>query len=78
MREQRRPEVSLSCNWERGRTGWGGVYHELGVLGPRIGVEGDEEVLFSHGLLSGAWRGSRGGRGGGVHRGWIFVSSGMK
>lgn len=50
-------EVSLSCAWTIG------AYHELGVLGPRVGVEGHEEVLFPHRLLGGAWRGSRGGRG---------------
>ena len=54
------------------------VYHELGVLGPRVRIEGDEEVLFSHGLLGGAWRGSRDRRRGRVHRRQVFVSSGIK
>lgn len=54
----------------------GRTYHELGVLDPWVGVKGDEEILFSHGLLGGAWRGSRGRRRGRVHRRQGFVSSG--
>ena len=53
--------------------GWGGAYHELGVLGPGVGVKGDEEVLFADRFLGAGWRGRRGGGGGGVHCGLRFV-----